>query len=43
MLKDHGVYPDYISKEEIALLFKYLNIKLGHKSETNIFEYSGYL
>ena len=43
LLKDHSMLPQYISKEDIQQLFRLINVKEGHKDETNSLDYNGYL
>lgn len=42
LLRDHGVLPTYLTKEELAVLFKLLNAKAGNKAETSVLDYGGY-
>lgn len=31
LLKDHGMLPIYMTKDELGVLFKLINIKLGNR------------
>jgi hypothetical protein len=42
MLKDHGLLPVFISKEELYQFFRLMNLKLKNKSETKALDYQGY-
>ena len=43
LLKDHGFMPQYLTKEELNMLFRLQNLKQGNKAETNSLDYNGYL
>lgn len=40
LLKDHGLLPVYITKEELGAFFRLINVKAGNKAETNTIDYS---
>lgn len=44
LLRDHGMLPQFISKEEVLALLRLINtVKFGLKAETNSLDYNGYL
>lgn len=43
LMKDHGMLPQFLTKEELAVFFRLLNLKVGNKAETNIIDYQQYL
>jgi hypothetical protein len=43
LLKDHGMLPVYLSKDELGVLFKLVNVKMGNRQETQSVDYLSYL
>jgi hypothetical protein len=44
LLRDHGMLPQFIIKEEVLVLLRLINtVKFGLKAETNALDYNGYL
>lgn len=43
LLKDQGMLPAYISKDDLGALFRIINIKSGNKADTTTLDYFGYL
>ena len=42
LLKDHGLLPNLITKDELAMIFKLMSVKQGNRAEATPLNYQGH-
>jgi uncharacterized protein YcbX len=43
LLKDHGTYPNLVTKEEIHHLFRLINLRYFNRNDLQALDYNGFL